>query len=317
MKIYRIPSQLTFLFKDNTTYQVICELKDESTSGRVGMKKAGAIIRHGYNGIISSYLKELMYLADTKIPVLTAMYGTIEESTKILDARKESLEIIEGVEVLEFSQNEIFSMIWEFMKKNGYSIHAVAAVTNKGHYIGDGKNQYFYIKEDLKHFKELTKDSCCICGYNTYMTLPQHRLPGRKLFVITSKSEQLRKYNKYPDDVSFSENPLDAIIYWLLFSNSNILYNIGGESLYKFLDPITKFYHITRIIYHGINNPWKVGDRQFRFGNDITGSHKKQTLTEISKSDWLSIPEYMKGDKLCTDPLEIQFNVYQWKEPHA
>lgn len=317
MIIYRIPLELAFLFKDSEIYQVICELDASKSSydnnAKASMEALGAVVRYGFNGLLSSYLKEIMYLAETKIPVLTSFYNRNANYNKeILDTRQESLEKIEGVKVHKFSQEEIFKMIRRYMEKNNRSIHSVAAVAGDKLYIGDGENQYFYIREDLKHFKELTKGACCVCGYKTYMALPQHRLPGRTLFVVTSKADKLQEEHSN-DEVKFTTNPMDVVIYWLNHCKTQpILYNIGGESMYRFLDPITKYYHITHIRYKGEDVPWKEDDRKYPFDTMKKG-HEGYTLIQTTEDPtWITINEYMKGIKLCKDPLDIQFITYNW-----
>lgn len=317
MIIYRIPEKLTFLFQDSEIFQVICELDASKSSydnnAKASMEALGAVVRYGFNGIISKYLKEIMYLTETKIPVLTSFYNRNANYNKgILDTRQESLEKIEGVTVREFSQDEIFKMIWRYMEKNNRSIHSVAAVAGDELYIGDGENQYFYIREDLKHFKELTKDACCVCGYKTYMALPQHRLPGRILFVVTSKADKLQE-ELGNDEVKFTTDPLDVVIYWLNHCKTQpVLYNIGGESMYQFLDPITKYYHITHIRYKGEDVPWKEGDKRYPLDKMKKG-HEGYTLIQTTKDPvWINATEYMKGTKLCNDLLSFQFITYEW-----
>ena len=317
MIIYRIPEKLTFLFQDSEIFQVICELDASKSSydnnAKASMEALGAVVRYGFNGIISQYFKEIMYLTETKIPVLTSFYNRNANYNKgILDTRQESLEKIEGVTVREFSKEEIFKMIWRYMEKNNRSIHSVAVVTGDELYIGDGENQYFYIREDLKHFKELTKGACCICGYKTYMGLPQHRLPGRTLFVVTSKADKLQE-ELGNDEVKFTTYPLDVVIYWLNHCQTQpVLYNIGGESMYRFLDPITKYYHITHINYKGEDVPWKEGDKRYPF-DKMKNGHDGYTLIQTTKDPvWNNAREYMKGTKLCNDLLSFQFITYEW-----
>lgn len=48
----------------------------------------------------------------------------------------------------------------------------------------------WHIPEDMKHFRELTKNSVVIMGKNTYFSLPEkfRPLPGRRNIVFTRGS---------------------------------------------------------------------------------------------------------------------------------
>lgn len=59
--------------------------------------------------------------------------------------------------------------------------------------IGKDNNLLYSIKEDMKLFKEYTKGSTIVMGYNTWESLPIKPLPGRKN-VILSKSHAIKQY---------------------------------------------------------------------------------------------------------------------------
>lgn len=48
-------------------------------------------------------------------------------------------------------------------------------------FIGIGNKLLWTNKEDLKHFKNLTMNTTCLVGYNTFQELP--KLPNRTLLV--------------------------------------------------------------------------------------------------------------------------------------
>ena len=66
-------------------------------------------------------------------------------------------------------------------------IAAVAA----NNVIGSRNSIPWYIKEDFKHFKELTLGSPVIMGSRTWESLPKKPLPGR-LNIVLSKRETLK-----------------------------------------------------------------------------------------------------------------------------
>jgi dihydrofolate reductase len=104
----------------------------------------------------------------------------------------------------------------------------VAYCKNRG--IGIGNTLPWHIKNELKHFKDLTtanKNDCIIMGKNTWLSLPKKPLPNRTNIILSSslKKEALPKET-------------------LLFNNKEALMNhisqqnytpwvIGGEKIYK------------------------------------------------------------------------------------
>lgn len=89
--------------------------------------------------------------------------------------------------------------------------------------------------EDMEHFKKTTSGSACICGYKTYLTLPENGLPNRTLYVLTKKLIE----NK--ENVFFVKSLEDFFDYY--FSSKVKVFCIGGLQLYKsFLPYATKIY---------------------------------------------------------------------------
>lgn len=60
----------------------------------------------------------------------------------------------------------------------------IAAVGSDGAIGSEGKLA-FYVKADLRHFKELTMGCPVIMGRKTFESLPKGALPGRRNIVIT------------------------------------------------------------------------------------------------------------------------------------
>jgi dihydrofolate reductase len=90
---------------------------------------------------------------------------------------------------------------------------AIIAVNNLG-YIGKNNALIWYSSEDLKHFKNLTKDSVCLVGYRTYSSLPE--LKNRTIMIDSRGQDRLgwdwciggkktyEKYCQYFDELHIS-----------------------------------------------------------------------------------------------------------------
>lgn len=93
--------------------------------------------------------------------------------------------------------------------------------------IGKNGDLCFYIKDDLKRFKELTIGKPIIMGYNTYKSLPNGALPKRENIVLSNNNiiedktitilNSLEKAIEYCDDCCYDE-----------------VFIIGGGMIYKY-----------------------------------------------------------------------------------
>jgi len=115
------------------------------------------------------------------------------------------------------------------MKDPNYPLKIIVAVDLQGGFAKENKIPW-YFPEDLKYFKEVTKDSTCIMGSNTYKEILEMKktqildlLPGRESIVL-SKS------------LLTEENPSVIICQTLTeaiqSSTKNIVFVIGGEKLF-------------------------------------------------------------------------------------
>ena len=68
---------------------------------------------------------------------------------------------------------------------------SIIAVNNLG-FIGLDDKLLWYNKEDLRHFKELTRGSTLLVGYRTATGLPP--LPNRELIVVSKYDESTEHY---------------------------------------------------------------------------------------------------------------------------
>lgn len=85
--------------------------------------------------------------------------------------------------------------------------------------IGINNELPWYFPEDLKRFKERTMGQTVIMGSNTWLSLPINKvvkqsLPGRKLYVISSKPESFWREHREPSafvNVQFFQSLESAI----------------------------------------------------------------------------------------------------------
>ena len=78
--------------------------------------------------------------------------------------------------------------------------------------IGKDNDLLFKMKEDMKFFREKTKDNIVIMGYNTWLSLGEKPLPNRTNIVMTDEKIKniqtstdlisvIKDYEKYPQDI--------------------------------------------------------------------------------------------------------------------
>lgn len=105
--------------------------------------------------------------------------------------------------------------------------------------IGIDNKMPWHIPEELKYFKEITKDSIVVMGKNTYTSIGTP-LSNRINIIISSKSETLDSSNVYLRNTL--EDALSLASYLGLKERKNI-FIIGGGSIYEQTIPyITKAY---------------------------------------------------------------------------
>jgi dihydrofolate reductase len=101
--------------------------------------------------------------------------------------------------------------------------------------IGIDNKLPWYVSEDLKNFKSLTKNSAIIMGRKTWDSLKIRPLPDRRNIVLSSNVvENIECYNSLDE----------------LFNNVNNLssfFVIGGAEIYKLFYPQSQELHITFI----------------------------------------------------------------------
>lgn len=120
--------------------------------------------------------------------------------------------------------------------KTGESIKGgLANIQTPGLGIGY-KNQLLYeIKEDLKHFKELTTNQVVIMGRKTYESLPEKArpLPKRINIIVTSRPETI----PVSDSVFVASSPDEALDLALKLFPEKDAWVIGGGEVFSALLP--------------------------------------------------------------------------------
>lgn len=141
-----------------------------------------------------------------------------------------------------------------------------AAGENNG--IGKDNQLVWHLSNDLKRFKNLTKNHCMIMGRKTFESFPQP-LPNRTHIVITRQP----KY-KVPDGVIVVDNLEDALD---AAKNDNQPFVIGGGEIYKLAMPFAEKIELTRVhanfdadtFFPPIDpNVWKVINNEFHDKDD-------------------------------------------------
>ncbi len=95
----------------------------------------------------------------------------------------------------------------------------IIVAIGKNREIGKDNKLLWHLPEDLKHFKNLTKNSTVIMGYNTYLSIGRP-LPNRKNIVLCDKVLNIDGVEVY--------NNLEECL-----KENNDAYIIGGQSIYE------------------------------------------------------------------------------------
>lgn len=117
-----------------------------------------------------------------------------------------------------------------------YKLALIAAIA-KNNAIGHGNRLIYWLPNDLKRFKELTTGHTIIMGSNTFRSLPKGALPNRRNIVLS------RKEKSFPGCETFSS--LEEAL--ANCTNEDIVYIIGGETLYKAALPIADILCLTEV----------------------------------------------------------------------
>ena len=108
-------------------------------------------------------------------------------------------------------------------------IIAIAAM-DEGRVIGAAGALPWHCSDDMQHFKRLTDGHAVLMGRKTWDSLPpkMRPLPRRKNIVVSSHPETVGP----PEEVHCVRRIEDAIA-WFRESDTDVLWIIGGEQLYR------------------------------------------------------------------------------------
>lgn len=104
--------------------------------------------------------------------------------------------------------------------------------------IGKNGDLLYRLPEDMKHFRETTKNSTVIMGRKTYESFPKRPLPDRENLVLSRNSKKIDGARVFPDIKSL-----------LKYANSleNRVFVIGGGEIYEQLLPHCDEALVTRV----------------------------------------------------------------------
>lgn len=116
-------------------------------------------------------------------------------------------------------------------------VSIIVAIDRNGA-IGNKGDQLFYIREDLRHFKELTLGHPIIMGRKTFEALPRGPLPGRRNIVIS------RQADYRPEGVDVVASLPEALA---LCEGEEEVFIIGGAQIYALALPLASDLYLTDI----------------------------------------------------------------------
>lgn len=119
-------------------------------------------------------------------------------------------------------------------------INAIVCV-DKNWGIGKKNDLLFSLKEDMKFFREKTKDSIVFCGYNTLLSFPGSRpLKGRSTIVLCPKEVER--------DDCFCIHDFDESVKLIKeLAKTQDIFVIGGAMVYKSMLPYYDRVYVTHV----------------------------------------------------------------------
>lgn len=113
---------------------------------------------------------------------------------------------------------------------------SIISAIAKNNAIGKDNDLVFHIKEDMKFFRETTRNHTVIMGKKTWESLPG-KLKDRKNLVISHTEVE---------DADGTITDLDRYIEKNKESDEEI-FVIGGGSIYKYMLPHSKYLYLTEV----------------------------------------------------------------------
>ena len=114
-------------------------------------------------------------------------------------------------------------------------ITMIVAVAENGA-IGKDNNLLWHISGDLKRFKAITTGHSIIMGRKTYLSFPKRPLPDRKNIILTNGDNTF--------EGAYTAKNIEQA---LALCDSDEVFIIGGESIYRQFLPYTTKIYLTRV----------------------------------------------------------------------
>ena len=146
------------------------------------------------------------------------------QRNKILELKKE-----------HYSEAEVISKSETFYSKS--NLITIIAAADENNVIGKENKLIWHLSDDLKHFKNLTKDHHVIMGRKTFESMPK-ALPNRTNIVITRNSDYVA------DNITVVSSLNEALE---KSKNDKQPFIIGGGEIYKLAMEIADRIELTRV----------------------------------------------------------------------
>lgn len=115
------------------------------------------------------------------------------------------------------------------------NIFPIVAMTEKTNAIGLNGDMIYHLKEDLKYYKETTKNNTIVCGRKTYFSFPKRPLPNRKNIVMTRSGEEFKG--------CLTLKSREEVLEYAANHPEEKIFISGGENVYRqFMDVAAKLY---------------------------------------------------------------------------
>jgi len=134
--------------------------------------------------------------------------------------------------------------------------------------IGKDNKLLWHLSDDLKRFKKITSGHAVLMGRNTFLSLPNGALPGRKNIVISDKPGEAFK------DCVMAASIEEAL---KLAGDKEECFVMGGGMVYRQMLPVAGSLYLTRVhstfeadtFFPEINfNEWELVEEEYVPGSD-------------------------------------------------
>ncbi|MDR0487377.1 MAG: dihydrofolate reductase [Treponema sp.] len=105
----------------------------------------------------------------------------------------------------------------------------IIAAMSENRVIGKNNSMPWSLKEDMAHFRELTKGFPCVMGRKTWDSLPKKPLPGR-LNIVISRNLSAYLPNDNAQGIKIFPSLSEAIEHCAGYEK---IFIIGGETVYR------------------------------------------------------------------------------------